>query len=170
MSDAREQIRRHVDTNPGVHFNELVRTLDVATGQAQYHIDRLLDADRLDAERLRGRTHYFTAGYDAWERRVIALLRRETAREIIVRALDAERVSATELTEELDVARSTVSWHVSTLVEAGVATKEYDAQGRAHVRVTRPDEVRALLGEVSPSLPDKLVDRFTRLIDASFYG
>lgn len=170
MSNVRREVHRHVESHPGVHFNELARNLDIATGQAQYHIDRLLDSGELDAERLRGRTHYFPDGYDPVERRTLALLRRETVREIIVYALEHDDPAAGELAEELDVARSTISWHVSTLVDAGVAEKCYDSQGRTHVRLTQPEETRELLGEVRPSLPDRLVDRFTRLVDASFYG
>lgn len=168
MSEVRRDLREHVASNPGVHFNALVRDLDVATGQVQYHVDRLLDAGALDAEKLRGRTHYFEDGYEEWEQRTLALLRRETAREVIVYALEEERPSAGELASALDVARSTISWHVSTLVEAGVAEKVYDQQGRAHIELTRPAETRRLLDEVSPALSGKLVDRFTRLVDASF--
>jgi DNA-binding transcriptional ArsR family regulator len=119
------------------------------------------------AEELRGRTHYFTTEYDPLERRTIALLRRETVRGIIVSALEHDEPSATELADELDVARSTISWHVSTLVDAGVAEKCYDQRGRTHIRLLRPQETQHLLDEVTPSLPDKLVDRFTRLVDAS---
>lgn len=165
MSDVRRELYRHVKAHPGVHFNALSRDLDIATGQAQYHVDRLLDAGELVSEQLRGRTHYFPSGFDPWERRTVAVLRRETVRSIVVHALDRGEVSAGELAEELDVARSTIAWHVSTLVDADIAEKCYDAQGRTHVRLTRPERTRELLDEVSPSLPDKLVDRFTRMVD-----
>lgn len=168
MTETRGVVREHVETHPGVYFNELTRDLDIATGQAQYHLRRLLDSGVVDSEAVRGRTHYFPTGYDPWERRTIALLHRETVRSIIVYTLEVSEASATELTEELGVARSTVSWHVSTLVEADIAEKVYDQQGRSHIRLTRPEETRDLLGEVTPSLPERLVDRFTRLVDANF--
>jgi predicted transcriptional regulator len=168
MSDVREAVRRHVQSHPGVHFNQLARELDIATGQAQYHLRRL--GDDVVTETLRGRTHYFPTEYDAWQRRALALLRRETARAIIAHALETDEPAAADLAADLDVARSTVSWHVSTLVETGVAEKCYDSQGRVHVRLTRPEETRRLLGEVSPSLPDRLVDRFTRLVDEGLGG
>jgi predicted transcriptional regulator len=170
MTDVRQQVFEHVDAHPGVHYSGLVRELDIAAGQAQYHLRRLLDARRLHVEKIQGRTHYFTDGYDDWERRTIALLRRETTRQVIVYALDSDGVSAMELADELDLARSTVSWHLSTLVEADVAEKYYDSKARAHLRLIRPSETRELLEEVTPSLSDRLVDRFTRLIDASFHG
>ncbi|WP_134672300.1 winged helix-turn-helix transcriptional regulator [Halorussus marinus] len=168
MSDVRRTVQGHIESHPGVHFNELVRDLDIATGQAQYHLRRLRRAGCLDVVELRDRTHYFPQGYDSWEQRTIALLRRETARGIIIVALEDPEPSAAELAGELDVARSTISWHVSTLAEADVAEKCYDRHGRSHVKLTRPEETRCLLDEVAPSLSDRLVDRFTRLIDDTF--
>ncbi|MHB9285773.1 winged helix-turn-helix transcriptional regulator [Halobacteriales archaeon Cl-PHB] len=169
MSDVRQAVEEHVRSEPGVHFNELARDLDIATGQAQYHLRRLVRAGDVVSESLRDRTHYYPAEYDAWERRVLALLRRETAREIIVVALEQEDPAAADLADELDVARSTISWHLSTLEATGVAEKTYDSSGRVRVELTKPAEVRRLLGAVEPTWPDKLVDRFTRLVDASFY-
>jgi DNA-binding MarR family transcriptional regulator len=97
-------------------------------------------------------------------------LRRETAREIIVFALEAGEPREARIAEELDVARSTVAWHVSALVEADLAEKCYDERGRVRVCLQRREALYDLLDEISPSLPDRLVDRFTRLVDAGFYG
>jgi predicted transcriptional regulator len=169
MSDVRREVRNHVTAHPGLHFNELARELDIATGQAQYHLRKLRKGGDVHREELRGRTHYFPDGYDPWERRVVALLRRETVREVILYTLEHGDVTSADLATELGVARSTISWHVSTLLDADIAEKTYDGHGRAHVRLARPDETRRLLQEVTPSLSDRLVDRFTRLVDASFH-
>jgi len=70
------------------------------------------------------------------------------------------------LTTELDVARSTVSWHVSNLSEAGIVTKSDDRP--MTLSLTRPDRTAEVLKLVSPSLPDRLVDRFIRTVDSLF--
>lgn len=169
MTEVRDALRDRVRAQPGVHFNQLCRELGIATGQAQYHLRRLHDGGEVVTERLRDRTHYYPRGYDPWDRRTLALLRRETAREIIVTVLERDEPPAAELADDLGVARSTVAWHVSTLEEAGIVEKTYGDRGQVHLDLTRPEAVRRLLGEIRPSLPDRLVDRFTRLVDASFY-
>jgi predicted transcriptional regulator len=169
MSEVRRQIRDHVRTNPGVHFNELVRNLDIATGQAQYHLHRLARRDEVVAERIRGRTHYFDTEYDAWERRVVSLYRRETARELVTELLENGELSASTLADRLDVARSTVSWHVDTLEDAGIVARSYGDRGQVEVGLTRPEETLELLRTVTPSLADRLVDRFMRLVDAGLH-
>jgi predicted transcriptional regulator len=171
MTEVRDQVREHVRSNPGVHFNELKRELDIATGQAQYHLRRLGRAGTLVSDEIGGRTHYFEDGaYDAWERRALALCRRETVREIVFALLDDGHLSAETLASDLGIARSTVSWHVSTLEDAGLVEKDYGERGRVELTLARPEETEALLRDVSPSLPDRLVDRFTKLVDAGLYG
>lgn len=120
MTDVRRRVREHVRGNPGVHFNALARNLDLATGQAQYHLRRLGRNDEVVAERIRGRTHYFDPAYAAWERRTLALYRRETARKLITLLLDEGRLPAATLADRLGLARSTVSWHLDSLADAGL--------------------------------------------------
>ena len=166
MSDTRARIRRHVLDTPGVHFNRLGRDLDVATGQAQYHLRRLVRDDELAVERIAGRTHYFDPAFDPWERRAIAFVRRETARELIIRLYAAGPMRPPDLAEELGLARSTVAWHVSTLAAADILEKS-DSRPMT-LRLAAPEQTAALLEVVSPSLPDRLLDRFTRTVDQLF--
>ncbi|MFB6196056.1 MAG: winged helix-turn-helix transcriptional regulator [Haloplanus sp.] len=170
MTDVRQRVREHVHGNPGVHFNELVRNLDIATGQAQHHLRRLDRNDEITAERIRGRTHYFDTGFDAWQRRVLSLYRRETARRLITRLLDEGQLPASTLATRLDLARSTVSWHVDSLEGAGIVETTYGDRGQVEVTLTRPAETQRLLRRVTPSFSDRLVDRFMRLVDTGFHG
>ncbi len=167
MSDPRERIRDHVTAHPGVHFNALVRELDLAPGQVQHHLKRLTP-DAVVAEPLYGRTHYYPPEYDAWERGALAVLRRETARDILgVLAAEGESAPAA-VADDLGVARSTLEWHLDHLLEQDLVEKRYDERGRVTLSLSRPAETGALLAAVKPSVPDRLVDRFTRLVDSFF--
>jgi predicted transcriptional regulator len=166
MATTRDWVRRHLCETPGVHFNQVERDLDIATGQAQYHLRRLLNDKELIVERITGRAHYFDLAFDPWERRALAFLRRETAREIVFRLHSDGPLRPDVLTTELDLSRSTVSWHVSNLSDAGVVTKSDDRP--MTITLTRPEHTAELLDVVSPSLPDRLVDRFIRTVDSLF--
>lgn len=170
MHEVRRQIDRHVREHPGIHFNAIVEELDLGVGQVQYHTRRLLGEGHLVRESLHGRTHYYPDRYDAWERGAIAMLRRETARDVVVLLVEYDEVAPSFAAERLDVARSTLEWHVSNLVERDVVEKHYDDGGRVFLHLTRPGDVERLLAEVSPSVPDRLVDRFTRLVDKALEG
>ncbi len=165
MSETRRQIRRHVHTNAGIHFNELVRESEYAPGQIQYHVRRLLGEDELVRNEFYGQTHYYPPGYDEWERAALALFRRETAREIVVYLIENEPAGPAGVVKELDIARSTLEYHLGRLVEHEIVEKTYDDRNHVTLQLANPDRTAPLLSVVEPTVPDRLVDRFTRLVD-----
>lgn len=162
MTEARERIAARVREDPGVHFNELVRVLDLAPGQVQYHLRRL---DEVVADEQFGRTHYYPPEYGAWERRALALLRRETAADVVSVLMEGPS-RPDEVAERVGIARSTLSYHVTRLAEAGVVEKRRDDHNRVTLALARPAETARLLDRADPTLPERLVDRFTRLVDS----
>lgn len=170
MTATRERVFEHVAANPGVHFNELVRRLDLAPGQVQYHLRRLESRESVVEESLYGRTHYYTPKFDAWERDALAVLRRETARDALVALLSDGPQSPNAVADRLGIARSTLEWHLDHLVECDLVDKERDERNRVTLVVAQPEATTALLRLVDPSVADRLVDRFTRLVDDLLVG
>lgn len=168
MTETRSRIASEVCDSPGIHFNELVRELDLAPGQVQHHVRRLCREDRVIDESLYGRTHYYPPEFDDWERSVLALARRETTRDVLLYLLAEGSARPNEVTDALGVARSTLSYHVDRLVEAGLVEKRRDEHNGVTLVATRPEETARLLREVHPSLPARMTDRFERLVDNLF--
>ena len=163
MVDTRERIRCHVHELPGVHHSQLGRDLDLAPGQLQYHLRRLRDDSSVVREQVGGKTHYYPSEVDPWERRALAFLRRETPRGIIVRLYAEGPTRPRTLARDLDLAQSTISWHTSRMVDHGVLEKSTPAP--MTVSLAKPERTAELIESVSPSLPDRLVDRFVRTVD-----
>jgi predicted transcriptional regulator len=161
----RRRIARRVGDQTGVHFNDLVRALDLAPGQVQYHLKRLIGADRVVAADLFGKTHYYPPEFDAWERGALALLHRETTADVVAELLAAGPARPADVAERVGIARSTLSWHVGRLVDAGVVEKRRDGN-RVTLALADPERTARLLDRADPSLPERLVDRFTRLVDS----
>ncbi|QKY21527.1 helix-turn-helix domain-containing protein [Halolamina sp. CBA1230] len=169
MSEVRDRLLEHVRDHPGRHASALGRELDLATGQLQYHLRRLRREDRVVADDRYGRTHYFPPGYDERDRERIALARRETARAILAALLSGETPAA-DLADRLGIARSTLSYHVDRLSEAGLVDERRDECGRVHLSPSDPGTTESLLATVDPDASDRLVDRFTRLVDELLDG
>jgi predicted transcriptional regulator len=170
MTETRDVIATYIDDNPGTHFNELVRGLDFASGQVQHHVYRLLRDGQLVEERLNGRSHYYTEGYDEWERAAIALFRQETARHVLVTLLSEEACRPADVADRIGVARSTLEWHVDHLIEHDIVRKERDERGRVTLHLERPTATATLLTEITPRGSDRFVDRFMRLVDLLLEG
>ncbi|WP_254273768.1 winged helix-turn-helix transcriptional regulator [Haloarcula marina] len=167
MSETRRRIRDRIERDPGIHFRALTRALDLATGQVQYHLRRL---DDVTAETVNGRTHYYPPGYDARERRTMALLRRETARDVVATLFERDTASPAAVADHLDIARSTLEHHLDGLVAQNVVEKRRGDGGRVTLALARPEETATLLRAVEPSLPERLTDRFERLVDGFLDG
>lgn len=170
MGETRNRIASHVRGHPGIHFNELVRGTDLAPGQVQYHLRRLLGEEIVTAEKLYGKTHYYPPTFGGWERGALALVRRETARDVIGYLLERGPTAPATVADDIGVARSTLEWHLDHLVEQDVVAKERDSRNRVTLVLVHRDETSELLAAVSPSLPDRFVDRFTRLVDGLLTG
>ena len=69
-------------------------------------------------------------------------------------------LTATETAARVGIADATLSWHRGRLAEAGLLASE---DGR--LVVPEPERTAALLDRADPSIPERLVDRFTRLVD-----
>lgn len=170
MTRQRDRIHAAVSDNPGIHFNELTRTLDLAPGQVQYHLRRLDRTDAVVAESLYGRTHYYTPDYGTWERGALAVLRRETARDVLVFLMTNGPCDPNTVADGLKIARSTLEWHLDHLVEQELVDKERESRNDVTLVVRHPEETARMLRLVNPSVAERLVDRFTRLIDGLLDG
>jgi predicted ArsR family transcriptional regulator len=162
----RARIESYVERHPGIHLSELERALDLTTGQVQHHLGKLTTAGRLRREAVYGRSHLYCPEYDETERRRIALFRRETARDVALTVVEDGPIRPADVADRLDIARSTLEWHLDRLVAEDVVGKERDAAGRVTLAAVDPALTVALLAEIRPSLPGRFLDRFTRLVDS----
>jgi predicted transcriptional regulator len=164
VNATRRTIADHVRDHPGVHFNAVVRDLDLAPGQVQYHLKRLRSDGTVVGDEIRGRTHLYPPEYDDWERSALAAFRRETARDLLAHLLDAGETTPAALADELGLARSTVEWHLDNLTDDDLVNKRREGN-RVYLEPARPEATAELLGEITPSLPERMVDRFAALVD-----
>lgn len=165
MTDSRSRIAHRIETDPGIHFNALARDLQLAPGQVQYHVRQLREDGTVLRHHQYGHTHYYPPEYDEWERRVLALLRRETARDILVYLLNYGPTVPQTVADELGIARSTLEWQLERLTEQDLVHKDRDTRNHVTLILVNPTETAELLSEIEPTVPERMVDRFTRLLD-----
>jgi DNA-binding MarR family transcriptional regulator len=166
MTDQRSRLESHIVAHPGLHFNALARDLDLAPGQVQYHLRRLAERGTVVEAELYGRTHYYPPECTEWERGALALARRETSRDVLFYLIEHGESKPATVAEAVGIARSTLEWHLDRLVERDLVRKRRDESNRVSLVLTRPEETVRLLSDIRPSLPERFVDRFERLVDS----
>ena len=165
MADVRDAIQQEIRTTPGIHFNALVRKLDLAPGQVQHHIKRLTSMDAVVAEPCWGRTHYYPSGIEKTDRRALAVLHRETSKAILKTILTNGPCTPERLATELDIARSTLEYHLERMIEVELVEKKRGIDGNVTLSVVDGERAEFLIAVVDPVVFDRLSDRFERLLD-----
>lgn len=131
-SGTRRQIHELIGEEPGIHFNELRRRLATGRGVLDHHLDRLTAAGLIVEHEGDGYTCYFQAGSTEVEVRNVAdRVRARGARELVAKLRHAPGASVTELAQAAGVARSTASYHIDRLAEAGLVERKPDGNAQA---------------------------------------
>ncbi|MFB6219235.1 MAG: winged helix-turn-helix transcriptional regulator [Halobacteriaceae archaeon] len=147
---SREAITGYLAATPGAHFSKLRDDLQLGTGEAQHHLNRLLEAGAVESERRGDYRRFFVAGrFSAFERTALSALRRETPRRLLVELLREPGLSGATLADRLDVSRATVSRTASDLADAGLLARE---EG---LRVERPETVLVLVVSYADSFGEE---------------
>ncbi len=117
----RNDIMAAVSSDPGIHFQELVRRLGKGRGTMEHHVRKLVGSDLLVERSDKGFTCYFPKGQI--DRRVMAaapLLKSDGARMVLQAVTAVPGAVAKDLAAQLGMAPSTINYHLRKLTEAGL--------------------------------------------------
>lgn len=155
----RKRLFEYVEAHPGIHFSQLKRDLDMETGLLQYHLRELEEYGVLESEEYQSKRRVFVAReLDEQERAILAVLRYETTRGILLHLLEHGPARNGEIAEAVEVTSSTVSWHLSNLIEQDVVEPIEDS--RTTLYEVRDEELTVqLLVRYRESFLDRAVDR-----------
>lgn len=139
-NETREAIRGYVAATPGAHFSKLRDDLRLGTGETQYHLRKLDAAGDVVSEKDGDFRRFYPAGrFDAFDRRALGSLRRETPRGMVLGLLRDPDATGADLAADLGVSRPTISAAAGNLAAAGLLDRE---DGYA---LTEPERLIALV-------------------------
>lgn len=142
--------------HPALRAVDVARMVDLASSHVEYHLEALLDAELLVEATYDHRRFYPASGPLApsiKDAEWLALLREKVPLHIVLLVLSADGpVTHVALHGQLSIAKSTLSFHLGKLVDAGVLVKEPQGYGpsdrtRLHRLVVRHRPPPDLLGQ-----------------------
>jgi len=159
--DARRRIYDCIVSSPGLHFREIQRRLSLATGSLDYHIHFLEKNGMIRKEKTGKFVRYYayTKTWEQEEKDVLALLRQSKIRHILVFLIEKKRANAQQISINVGISPSTLSWYLKQLTEKGIITQTKRGRFRFYRVVDSAKIVKYLILHKSSFL-DSIVDRF----------
>ncbi len=156
----RREIYTFLREVPGAHFSEIQRRLDLATGTLQYHLQYLEKRDLIDAKRDGRYTRYYPSlEIDRRHKPILGLLRQATPRKIVLDLIEHGPSRLTDMSDRLDLAPSTLSFHLKKLMKEDVVERPE----RGVYQVGDREGMLDLLVTYRSSFIDSAVDRIVGL-------
>ena len=152
-SDVREAIQGYLSTTPGAHFSKLRDDLKLGTGETQYHLRRLSEADVVEVTRDGDYKRFFPAArFDDVEKVALGYLRRETPRKMLIALLREPDLTGSELATRVGVSQASVSNYASELEDAGILERSDGFE------IQRPETIVTLVLRYATSFGEEAVE------------
>ena len=168
--DARRQIYEYILATPGTHLRGVHRAVRLPFGQVLYHLNYLEKLELVVVKKDGKFSRYFVKNLlGRKEKDVISVLRHEVPRTISILLLFHKELSHKQILEHVSVSPSTLSFHLSKMVDAQVVQREQ--RGRESIyRLVDEDLTTKTLIRHRASFSCPVVDRFCEVFEAFAEG
>ena len=122
--EARNRIYKTVKTKPGICVRELQRETGFAIGQLTYHLSLIIKADLMKETLDKRFRRFYSMEINEFEMKILSLLRQNNIKKIIELLLVRGNITNKELSEELKISKSTMSWYFQNLEAFGLLKKQ----------------------------------------------
>ncbi|HLE97794.1 MAG TPA: winged helix-turn-helix transcriptional regulator [Candidatus Thermoplasmatota archaeon] len=165
LLESRKRIFEHVRARPGLHLRAIARDLGLPLGTALYHLDCLVGVE-LVAVRRDGRYKRFFTRHDLGRREkdYIAVLHHAVPRRVLAVLLRRGKRTQRELAQEVGVSRSTLSFHVTSLVRQGILRCEERWPENLYSPL-EPELVARVIREQRLVFQDEMVDLYAASLE-----
>ena len=126
----RERLYDFIKSCPGTCFSEVIKKTGLNRGTVRYHMEVLETENMIEPYKANGKIRYFqnSSTYEEKDKAVIAALKNDMDRRIILEILNGQCSTNETLVEKIGVSASTISWHIRRLKGQGIV--EDDRQGQ----------------------------------------
>jgi predicted transcriptional regulator len=121
--EIRRKIFKLILKNPGLHSSKIAEILKISGQLADYHLLYLERSNVITAVKEAGYRRYYVKGkIGIEERQRLSLLRQEMPLKIVLYLLKNPNTKHKELYKFLEIAPSTLSYHLKKLIKIGIVT------------------------------------------------
>jgi predicted transcriptional regulator len=123
----RVQIYSFILNNPGINFRGICSALTLPIGVVQYHLAVLMKGGLISNRRDGRNKRYFEyKKFSSIEKKIISVLRHETAAKILAILHEEESTPHGKLAQRLNISSQALTWQMKQLREEGLVTGQAD--------------------------------------------
>jgi predicted transcriptional regulator len=163
LNDIQNNLLKIINQNPGIRYRELLRTTGLSNGVLTYNLKILEESGYLNTFRQKKTTRYYSINTPAQDLSIIAHLRVQSEREIIIFVLEHDLCTFNEIVEYSKKASSTISWHLTRLCQDGIISVHYEEYQL--YRIIDRKLVNQILYKYKETFVDKVVNNFIDIAD-----
>jgi predicted transcriptional regulator len=164
--DRRFQIVEVIEKNPGIKFREMMRATGMKNGVLSHYIKTLEDRGAISVQRNPRLTRFYPLGVDKKESLLIANLRQETPKNILLALLEKDSLTFKEIVDKVKRSQSTVSIYLTQLVQDEIVDSKFVFLKRTF-EIRERELVQKTINKYHPNLlecsADHLADIFSSL-------
>jgi predicted transcriptional regulator len=154
-----------VEKNPGIKFREIMREVGLKNGVLSYHARKLEENGSVKIDRKSGETRFYPLCVTEVESHIIASLRRDTQRYILLSLLEGTSLTFNELVKKVGKSPSTVSTFLGKLVDDDIVKiKSIELKKAYYLKNT--DMVREIIEKYNPILLERTAYNLADTISA----
>lgn len=161
-SENRRLVYDYIKKNPGAHLRMITRELQMGMGATQHHLDVLEKSSKIISKRINIYRHYYAVEVLEAEHNILAFLRQETARDILLFLMEHPHSTQSDIMNFKNFSAPTISWHMSRLEESGLVNSIKEGRTIRYVIVDIQNMATAIKTYHS-NIWDKLLSRFADL-------
>ena len=158
--ETRRELFELITDFPGLHFREILRRLDISSGNLNYQLNYLIKHEIVVAISDGNLKRFYIVGkIKGREKRILACLRNETLRGLVLYLILNPNSQFNEIANHFDLAPSKLAYHLNKLVAKDIIEKE--KKGRTTIyRVVDEEAIANVLITYRPSFLDAVVENF----------
>ena len=160
FSENKLYIYKFILNNAGVHLRQIYKELGLAMGDTQYQLSILEKEGRIKSKRVGNHRHYYPLTIPNEQNELIlAFLRRQTIREILIYLMENPGSRQQALANFMNVSAPAIKWHMSRLIESEIVMTSKDGKIVRYF-IKDPKSLVSSLKSYMPHLWNSLVNRF----------
>lgn len=141
-------------------MREIQKALDMPTGQLEYHLNYMEERGLIAGELTGNKKRYYVDDEVNYpDRKILGILRQDIPRKVILILLKKGEYGFTEIAEQFDVSKSTISFHLNKMKDRGIIVSRKEGRRKIY-SCKNEDEVAQVLITYKSSFLDDAVDRF----------